>query len=108
MHNPITSQITSRYQVSTSSEAIIARHTRMPSTGTSGTSGVRYGRGRSGRRVDLVIDTVEPLVHARVGMADGPLGAGDGCENSRLRRVEAPVNGGCVAVAEIVEALDVR
>ena len=43
------SQMISRSQVSAGRSAIIPRQVRMPRIGTSGTSGVRNGRSRSGR-----------------------------------------------------------
>src|ERR1017187_1689530 len=48
MVSPIASQTTSRIQVSEPRDAIIAKHTRTPRIGTTGTNGVRYGRGALG------------------------------------------------------------
>src|ERR1041385_2316046 len=48
MRSPIASQKDSRYHVRTSNDTIIDRQTKTPRIGTTGTNGVRYGRGASG------------------------------------------------------------
>src|SRR5947209_6175681 len=64
MHIPMTSQITSRYQVSLSSDAIMAKHTSTPRIGTTGTNGVRYGRGALGLVLRITIMPTHTITKA--------------------------------------------
>src|SRR6185312_7595220 len=54
----MTSQLTAISQVLAGRYDIIRKHTRTPSEGTTGTQGVRYGRGSSGR---VRLSTITPM-----------------------------------------------
>src|ERR1017187_350171 len=64
MVSPIASQTTSRIQVSEPRDAIIAKHTRTPRIGTTGTNGVRYGRGALGLVLRIQIMPMHTMTNA--------------------------------------------
>ena len=60
----MTSQITSRHQVSASNEVIIARHTKIPKNGNSGKHGHTYGLGISGWEYLNTITPAQTMIKA--------------------------------------------
>ncbi len=65
MAKPIKTQMANRAHVAKLNEIIMRKHVKIPKSGTSGTSGVLKGRGRSGRVFRKTITLAHTIANAR-------------------------------------------